>query len=334
MAALAAVALAATAGSAQGAGQGPAKGQVFPKDPMASVPKLPPIVSAKGSELAEVVERFSSDQGAVSRRYDGVDSPEQRKRLRAFTTAWRERLREIDFDKLSQEGRADWVLLDNHLRYQIDLADRQDKNRTETAPLLPFTDRLMSLHDARRNLVTVDPPGAARAVAEVTKQVDSLRALFEVPNGGRGGGAAAAGADSAARPRAPAPKVSRTVGNRAADQLDAVRNVVGQWFRFYNGYDPLFSWWVANPYQKLDESLQRYAQVIRQRVVGIPVTTTVATAGAAAGGGRGGAGGAGGAGGGRGGAGDNTGPIIGDPIGAEGLAVDLRQKWCRTRRRN
>lgn len=311
---------------AQGAGKTPPP---FPSDPMASVPKLPPFVAATSSELVEVVARYQADQGAINRRYD-ADSPEQRTRLRGFYTSWRARLREIDFEKLSQEGKADYALLDNHLRYQLDLADREDKMTSEVAPLLPFALRLMALHDARRNLVTIDAQRAARTLAEVTKEVDSLRALFDAPagrggGGGGGGGNAPGGAapspDGAAPTRAAAPRVSRTVGNRAADNLDAVRNVMGQWFRFYNGFDPMFSWWVANPYQKLDESLQRYAQVIRQRVVGIPATTTVASAaGAGRGGGAGGAGGRGGGGGG----GDNTGPIIGDPIGADGLAVDLR----------
>ena len=109
----------------------------FPADPMASVPKLPQIVSAKGSELADVVSRFQTDQGAINRRYD-ADSPEQRPRLRGFYTSWRARLPDIDFGKLSQEGKADYVLLDNYARYQLELADRRDKQTAETAPLLPF----------------------------------------------------------------------------------------------------------------------------------------------------------------------------------------------------
>lgn len=56
----------------------------FPTDPLASVPKLAPIVAVKTSELADVVERYQSDQGVLSRRYDGVDSPEQRTRMRGF----------------------------------------------------------------------------------------------------------------------------------------------------------------------------------------------------------------------------------------------------------
>src|SRR5690348_7781928 len=94
MVALTGVVIAATASSAQGIP--PTTKQIFPTDPMASVPKLPPIVATKTSELADVVNRFSSDQQAVNRRYDGVDSPDQRKRSAAFVSSWRDRLKEID----------------------------------------------------------------------------------------------------------------------------------------------------------------------------------------------------------------------------------------------
>lgn len=302
--------------------------QVFPTDPAASVPALSSIMNARSSEFAEVVERFSADLGAINRRYDGPDSPAQRKRLREFYTMWRNRLREHDFNKLSHEAKIDYVLLDNHLRYLIDLQGREEKQRAETAPLVPFADRLLALHDQRRDLVTIDPEAAARTLNAVTREIDSLRALVEASSG-RGGGAATtanagnagaggANADSIARLRARAPRVSRTVANRAAGNLDQIRNTMSSWYRFYNGYDPMFTWWVASPYQRFNESLTRYANTIRERIVGIRPTQQVAQAG-------GRAGGAGGGGrGGGGGGGDNTGPIIGDPIGAEGLEMDLR----------
>src|SRR5207244_2219476 len=145
---------------------------------------------------------------------------------------------------------------------------RQDKMRGETAPLLPFIDRLLALQDARRNLVTVNPSADARLLAQVMKQVDSMRTLFEpAPSAGRG---AVPAADSTARPRATPPKVTRTVANRAAENLDQVRGVVTTWYRYYDGYDPLFSWWVKSPYARLDSALTRYARTLRERVVGIP----------------------------------------------------------------
>ncbi len=281
-------------------------------DPLAAVPKLASLVARPASDLAPVVERFSADLQAVSRRYDAADSPDQRRRMRDFNVAWRTRLRDVDFNRLNGEGKADYLLVDNHLTYQLALLDREDDKRRETAPLLPFVDRLLALQDTRRKLITVEPTASARTLAQVTRQVDSMRALLEpAAGGGRGAGAQP---DSAARPRAAAPKVSRTVANRAADDVDRVRGVVTNWYRYYDGYDPMFSWWVRSPYARLDSALNRYARTLRERVVGIPPAALAASTA-----GRGGGPGAG--------AGAATdGPIIGDPIGAEGLKTDLEHE--------
>jgi len=257
-----------------------------PADPSAAVPALSPLVTRSGSELAEVIERFSIDRTGLTRRYDADDSPDQRRRMREFYTAWQARLKDLDFSKLSAEARVDYVLLASYLRHQIALLDRRDKMRASELPLLPFADRLLALQDARRNLETIDPAGVARILAAVSKQVDSLRTLFEPPARG----------DSAAppRPRGMAPQVTRTIANRAAGDLDDVRAVVGNWFRYYDGYDPQFSWWVKAPRQMLDSALARYARTLRERVVGM-----------------------------KPGSSENTGPIVGEPIGMEGLQEDL-----------
>jgi uncharacterized protein (DUF885 family) len=90
--------------------------------------------------------------------------------------------------------------------------------------------------------------------------------------------------------------------------------VVGNWYRYYDGYDPLFSWWTKDPYRRLDDALSRYARTLRERVVGYRPSEPQVAAGAAQGG----------RGGGRGGGQDDTeGPIVGVPIGAEGLKADL-----------
>ncbi len=272
-------------------------------DPMLSVPVLASLTASRGSELADVVQRFAADQQSLGRRYDAYDSPEQRARMRGFYGAWRTRLRALDFDKLSQEGRIDYVLLDNHLRYQLDLADRQDTQRAEVAPLLPFSDALLSLHDARRDLETINPQTTAKRVAAIAKQIDSLRTVIETP----------ARADTTAKRATAAPKVARAVANRAADQLDQLRGTMTSWYRFHAGYDPMFSWWMESPNTKLTEAMTKYAAAIREKLVGIPraAQPTVARGGAPAAS--------------EGGA-SNTGPIIGDPIGASGLAVDLRHE--------
>lgn len=247
--------------------------------PASTVPALGPLVARPSSELEEVVERFSTDRTALTRRYDADDSPDQRRKMREFYAGWQSQLRDVDFGKLGLEGRADYVLLDNYLKHQLALFARRDKQRAETDPLLPFADQLLGLQDARRNLTTVDPPGSARTLSAVAQQVDSLRALFEP------------GRDSAARAK---PQTTRTIANRAAGDLDDLRETLRAWFRYYDGYDPVFSWWVKDPWQKTDSALARYARMLRERVVGFKPGTA-----------------------------QNAGPIVGDPIDAEGLKEEL-----------
>lgn len=257
-------------------------------DAVAAVPSLDSLVKRTESEMAIVVRRYAADLTSLSRRYDATWSPEQRKRMRDFQAAWRSRLREMDFDRLSQEGKADYVLLDNYAKHALDVMDRTEQQRAETAPLLPFADRLLALQDTRRNLVDVDGATAARTLAIATKQIDSLRAAIE--------GVQPRDSANTRRP-------SRIVAYRAAIEADQVRGVVSTWYRYYDGFDPLFSWWAKDPYTKLDAALTRYARTLRERIVGFrPVETTVA---------------------GRTATSLDEGPIIGVPIGAQGLKADL-----------
>ncbi|HUQ47134.1 MAG TPA: DUF885 family protein [Gemmatimonadaceae bacterium] len=256
-----------------------------------SVPDLAQLVARPQSEMTTVVVRFSEDLKSLEQRYDSPNSPAQRPRMRVFYNDWTRHLKSIDFDRLSQEGKVDYVLLNNYFKHEIFLIDRQETLRGEIGSLVPFADRLMGLQDTRRELKPINAKAAAVVLAAVGRQVDSLRALIESPpkpDTAKGAGA-----------KPMAPKVSRTVANRAARTVDQIRFVLGDWNKFYNGYDPQFTWWNKDPYKKLDESLAAYSKTIKERLVGFKSSEATASGGA------------------------NQGPIVGDPIGAEGLKGDL-----------
>ena len=59
------------------------------------------------------------------------------------------------------------------------------------------------------------------------------------------------------------------MASRAAGQIDALRTVLADWNTFYDGYDPMFSWWVREPYGRLDKALVAYADALRQHLVGV-----------------------------------------------------------------
>ncbi len=170
----------------------------------------------------------------------------------------------------------------------------------------------------------IDPAKIAATLNDLNKQIEATRRAVE--SGLRGEQA----------------KIKRTVANRAATTVNSLRNTLRTWFGYYNGYDPLFTWWVDEPYKAVDQSLGAYSAVLSERVAGLrradaAPTMAESRPGGGPGGGRGGGAGGGrgeGFGGGRGnfgGGGSGAGAarpgdssdIIGDPIGREGLMVEL-----------
>jgi hypothetical protein len=251
-------------------------GEPVPAAPVAAaavVPELVALVARPASEMTPVVERYSIDHAALLRRHDGPWSPERRDRLRAFYGEWRDRLAELDFEAFGVEGRIDWVLLDSRLRYRLHELDREGALFAEMLPVLPFAPELIGLHEARRRHEPVDPRAAADLLAAIEDRVGATREGIERSlRDGRGG-------------------PSAVIGLRAAEALAALRRTLRSWYEFHTGYDPLFTWWVAEPYGRADQAIERYVEFLRQRVVGEE-------------------------------AGEDA-PIIGDPIGAEGMAADL-----------
>jgi hypothetical protein len=233
------------------------------------------LIAAQGSEFREVVERYAADRGALMRRHDIVYSPTRRARLRDFYAAWRTRLRESNFEALSQEGRADYLLLENRLRYELELLDREAKSDAEMAPLMPFAATIVGYHEAWRLQEPVDPVGLAASLDRLAGEIERVRQ----------------GVEAGLRGEANGIRTTPIVAYRAAANLEQLRTTLGQWHGFYAGYDPLFTWWTADPYQKTDAAISGYVTFLRERVVGIRP--------------------------------GREGDIIGDPIGADGMRADL-----------
>lgn len=275
------------------------------------------------SEMRPVIERYVADRGSLTRSYPVESSPARQARFREFHTAWLATLGKMNFDAMSLDGRVDYILFKSHLDHEMQVFELQRKSLAEIAALVPFAETITALAEARRRMEKIDAQKAAGQLNELTKLVEKTRVAIE------------------AGMRSEQGRVKKTVANRAVSEINALRNVLRSWFGYYNGYDPLFTWWVDEPYKALDQALGNYSTWLAERVVGLRVSEagpTMAQAGAQgrAGAGRGGQGGGFGGGAGRGGGtgfggggrpvtarvGDYS-DIIGDPIGREGLMVEL-----------
>ena len=261
------------------------------RTPLRETEPLPPmeaLTAATTSQLRDAVDRYGTDRSTLMRRYDLPWSATRRDRLREFYNGWNGRLAAMAFDQLDNESRIDHVLLRNEIAYQQRLLDREERQMGEMGPLLPFAEAITSLQESRRNLEPIEARTVADQLAAIAAQVEETRRRAEAGvRAGAGVATTAANGNGAAEPIV----TTRIVAFRAAGAVSDLRQTLQRWYRFYSGYDPLFTWWATEPYNRADAALEAYVRTLRERVVGIRP-------------------------------GEEE-PIIGDPIGDAGLREDL-----------
>lgn len=226
------------------------------------------------SELRELVERYGVDRRALERRYDLEWSPARRARLLALCAQYERELDALDFAELGLEGRIDHVLLGGELAHEQRELERRGRLVEELATLTPFAELVFELHGAWRDRASVDARAAAERLSELVESIRAARKAVE----------SALDGPEATRP-------NRSTALRAGGLVSELRAGLREWFEYYDGYDPLFSWWCAKPYEAARAELESYGKLLRERVVGAK-------------------------------AGEDE-PIVGDPIGRDTLLAHL-----------
>jgi len=218
-----------------------------PAPAAAYVPPLATLLNRPASELRDLVDRVAIDRRDLGRRWPVNYSTAQLGVFRGFYTAWQSRLRDVEFDKLSQDGKVDYLLLRNRLGHELSLLGREEARFAEMAALVPFAVTIMDLFERQRRMETVVPDAMARTVSDIaTAAAAATKRMDSVP----------------LRP-------TRIVAFRAAAQVLSLNQTLKRWYDFHAGYDPLFTWWTKAPYEKASASLQAYAKALREKVVGI-----------------------------------------------------------------
>lgn len=229
------------------------------------------------SQMRGVIERYTADRGSLARFYSVEASSARQARMKQFYTEWLTALAKLDFDAMGQDGRIDYLVFKNHLDHELRQLDLQIKALAEVATLVPFGQTITDLEDSRRRMEAIDASKIAALFTRMARQIDATSKAVE------------AGLKPDAKPDAI--KAKKTVVNRAVAAIVSFRNTLRSWYGFYNGYDPIFTWWVGEPYKSVDQSLEKYVAFLREKVLGLKP-------------------------------GDTT-EIVGDPIGHDALMSEL-----------
>jgi hypothetical protein len=222
-----------------------------------------------------VVQRYTADRATLGGNYAGAGrgggramppptappvsvSAARVARLKRFDLSWRTALDRLDASKFSAAARTDLASLRAAIDTNQAQLDADALTLGTIAPVVPFAPALVDLIEARIRLQDVDSQAAAGVLTRVTREIAARQAALEAAVAGAGAGGV---------------RVGRAQADAGARATELLRNNLTGWFNFYNGYDPVFTWWMGMPFQQVDGALQKYAAFLRDRVApGSPET--------------------------------------------------------------
>jgi len=231
-------------------------------------------------KMPQLVEQFTADRMSLTRIYPVAIAPSRMERFQKFYNDELAMLAAMNFEKLSEDDQIDYLLLKNRITSDMHQLAIQKKQVEEMQSLLPFAKTIEDILDRKREMKRPDAEKDAAALTEMVKQLDALRKQLD-PKSGAGQGSD--GAEKA--------KVNPVVANRAANATMQLSAALKDWYGQYNGYDPIFTWWVDQPYKDADKALASYDAFVKEKLIGI--------------------------------APDDKTTIIGDPVGREALMNEL-----------
>ena len=254
-----------------------------------------PVKEGAGEELESFIRLYESDLSSVSRFYDLPWSALRFDRMERLRQEWLGKLEAVNFDALHQQGRIDYLLLRNKLNIDRARAAMDRRRLAEMEELLPFRAVLQTLEQARWQMKLVNAQDAATSIAGIPDQIKKVRERVEKGRKAKEEKPQSTdeSKDKADQKSTEAPplKISATLARRTATAVGEIRGTLHNWFSFYDGYQPDFSWWLKKPHDDAAKALEDYAKFLREEIAGLK--------------------------------GKDEDPLLGDPIGAASLADDL-----------
>lgn len=208
------------------------------------------------SEVAGLVIQYAQDIRAIKYFYGPMptggrgpmggaqvlDSPEQRKRLREVDQDYLGKLSKLDFGAMSTYGKVDYILLKRNIDDHLLTLAQEEKEYGGIEKYIPFATGIYALEKGRRRGATVDGQVVAGQLNQLLNEVKMAGEVFRKVE-----------------------SLDMPLAQMGTDAVNGLEARLKSTFDFYNGYDPMFTWWVPKPYKALDSTLLAYGKLIRSK---------------------------------------------------------------------
>ena len=197
---------------------------------------------AEATELVSMITSYQADRGALSRLYTNRLSAEYFSRMESFNQDYLKTLQAQNYATLSEDGKIDYVLFRNYLEKQLAELDLEKRDFMSIQSVVAFGKPLEDFVVARRRAKQPDSQALAASWNAVAKAVEAQHKSLA----------------SASK------YTSWQQADLAAQAVESLNRVTKEAYDFYFDYDPAFTWWMPEPWKKLDASMKAYAKALRE----------------------------------------------------------------------
>jgi len=213
--------------------------QISP-DPYVPCQEMPQLIETYNADLRAIV-RFYSSSFYGARNAGGPvpaegGSPEKRARLDGLYHEYLEKLEHTDFKSLPQECKVDYLLFKRELTGKLRLAADEAVQYEKVKSWFPFADSIYASEKLRRRGHVLNAEELAKDWFDYSKQIMALKNKIRADN-----------------------TLNTDALYEAGQVIGDLKRAVASIYEFYNGYDPLFTWWMPKPFKELDDALSAYA---------------------------------------------------------------------------
>lgn len=192
------------------------------------------------NDMPFIMQSYYADVHSLYNVYIVDGSPEKRERYKKLAEDYLTKLSQLSFASLPQSCQADYVLFKRDLNEKVFQANAEAKEYAAVQQWFPFVDSIYALEKIRRRGGNVDGQSIAANFFAINKQLSLLQSKLSADK-----------------------NISVDNGREAGSIIYGLHTALKNVFNFYNGYDPLFTWWVPDTYRKLDSSLSAYATAFK-----------------------------------------------------------------------
>jgi hypothetical protein len=193
---------------------------------------------SQSSEVHPLILQLNADEGSLQRFYFMENSPEYLQRFQSLYKEYQQKLNSIDFQELNTGARVDYLLLKRELESKIKSLELALNEYEQVKQWIPFAEKIYALEEPRRRGANADGKLVAAELNRLEKEIIKVLAALEQQE-----------------------RLDRDLAYRLYRVISDLQEGLKSVYKFYYDYDPDFTWWVPEPYKRVDALLTTYADL-------------------------------------------------------------------------